>query len=48
MLVCGLFPIPWIEPLVLFGLGFAFLVVSSRTGTGARRARPVTAKGATA
>lgn len=50
MLVCGLFPFAWIEPLVLFGLGFAFLAVSGRRGAAARqrRARGVAPKGATA
>ncbi len=47
MLVCGLFPFAWIEPLVLLGLGFAFLAVSGRSA-GQRRARGVAPKGATA
>ncbi len=48
MLVCGLFPSAWIEPLVLFGLGFALLAVSGRSGAAQRRARGVAPKSATA
>ncbi len=43
MIISGVFPIPWMQPLVLLGLGCAFLVVSSRSGT-PRRTRAVTAK----
>jgi hypothetical protein len=48
MIISGLFPIPWIQPLVLLGLGFAFLVVSSRSGVRPRRARAVAPKEAAA
>ena len=48
MLVCGLFPSAWIEPLVLLGLGIAFLAVSGRRGAAQRRVRGVAPKGATA
>jgi hypothetical protein len=37
MLVCRLFPAAWMEPVVLFGLGIAFLAVSARTGLRTRR-----------
>jgi hypothetical protein len=41
MLICRLFPMTWIEPAVLFGLGIAFLAVSARSGVRPRRARTV-------
>lgn len=48
MLICRLFPLPWIEPAVLLGLGVGFLAVSARTGPRARRARAVATKEAAA
>ncbi len=48
MLICRMFPLYWIEPAVLFGLGIAFLAVSARTGLRPRRPRTVTAKEAAA
>ncbi len=38
MAVCRAFPAPWLEPVVLFGLGVAFLGVSARSNR-PRRAR---------
>jgi hypothetical protein len=37
MVICRLFHSAWIEPVVLFGLGVAFLAVSGRTGLRPRR-----------
>ncbi len=48
MIICRLFPIPWIEPLVLLGLGLSFLVVSSRSGARPRGTRAVAPKEAAA
>ncbi len=48
MIICRVFPIPWIEPLVLLGLGLSLLVVSSRSGARPRRTRTVTPKEAAA
>lgn len=44
MIVCHLFPMAWLEPVVLLALGFAFLFVSGRIGQRPRRARGVAAK----
>jgi hypothetical protein len=47
MIVCHLFPVAWLEPVVLLALGFAFLFVSGRigrVGPRPRRARGVAAK----
>jgi hypothetical protein len=48
MVICRLFPMSWIEPAVLFGLGVAFLAVSARTGVRPRRPRAVAPKEAAA
>jgi hypothetical protein len=48
MIICRLFPLAWIEPAVLFGLGVAFLAVSARSGMRPRRARAIEAKEAAA
>lgn len=49
MIICRVFPVPWIEPAVLLGLGLTFLVVSGRSGTQRRRrARTVAPKEAAA
>ncbi|BDG06010.1 hypothetical protein [Anaeromyxobacter oryzae] len=48
MIICRLFPLYWTEPVVLFGLGIAFLAVSARTGVRPRRPRAVAAKEAAA
>jgi hypothetical protein len=48
MLICGLFPLAWIEPAVLLGLGVAFLAVSARSGVRTRRARALAPKQAAA
>lgn len=48
MIICRVFPIPWMEPLVLVGLGLSLLVVSSRSGARPRRARTVAPKEAAA
>jgi hypothetical protein len=44
MAVCRAFPIPWLEPVVLFGLGIAFLGVSARSSGRPRRSRGLAAK----
>ncbi|BDG08199.1 hypothetical protein [Anaeromyxobacter paludicola] len=36
--ICHLFPAPWVEPMVLLGLGVTLLVVSGRGAAGRRRA----------
>jgi hypothetical protein len=43
MVICRLFPMTWIEPAVLFGLGIAFLAVSARSGVRPRGPRTVAA-----
>ncbi len=48
MIISRLFPLYWIEPAVLLGLGVAFLAVSARTGARPRRARAVAPKEAAA
>lgn len=48
MAICRVFPLPWLEPLVLLGLGFGFLVASARTGPRPRRARSIETKEAAA
>lgn len=48
MVICGLFPIPWMQPLVLLGLGFSFLVVSGRSGAPRRSRTAVAPKEAAA
>ncbi|WP_041453544.1 hypothetical protein [Anaeromyxobacter dehalogenans] len=48
MMICRLFPLPWIEPAVLIGLGFGFLAVSARTGPRPRRTRTIATKEAAA
>ncbi len=47
MAVCQAFPAPWLEPIVLFGLGIALLGVSARSAR-PRRARGLAAKQAAA
>ncbi len=39
MLICRAFPVPWLEPIVLLGLGVAMLFVRARSGLRPRRAR---------
>ncbi len=39
MAICRVFPLPWLEPIVLLGLGVAMLAVSARSGLRPRRAR---------
>ena len=39
MLICRAFPVPWLEPVVLLGLGMAMLWASARSGLRPRRAR---------
>jgi hypothetical protein len=39
MLICRTFPVPWLEPVVLLGLGVAMLWASARSGLRPRRAR---------
>ncbi len=48
MIICRVFPIPWIQPLVLLGLGISLLLVSSLSGARPRRARTVAPKEAAA
>jgi hypothetical protein len=48
MAVCHVFAWRWIEPVVLIGLGFAFLAVSARTGPRARRVSKLAPKQAAA
>ncbi|HET6437307.1 MAG TPA: hypothetical protein VFG59_04555 [Anaeromyxobacter sp.] len=48
MLMCRIFPVPWIEPLVLLGLGVSMLFVSARSGPRPRRSRALPAKEAAA
>ena len=48
MAVCRAFPVPWLEPVVLFGLGVALLAVSARSTARPRRARGLSAKQAAA
>lgn len=39
--ICRVLPWTWTEPVVLIGLGLAFLFVSARTGLAERRVRSV-------
>ncbi len=48
MAICRVFPAPWLQPVVLLGLGVTMLWVSARTGLRPRRGRAVQPKEAAA
>lgn len=48
MAVCWAFPVPWLEPVTLLGLGVVMLWASARSGLRPRRARSVQPKEAAA
>jgi hypothetical protein len=48
MAICRAFPVSWLEPVVLLGLGVAMLWASARSGIRPRRARAAQPKEAAA